>query len=214
MVVMSHLFLSLKEKVPSNKFVAALGCCCIDYIELFFMPAFFVITGLCSNFGKRFKDYLVSNLISLKAPVFFFVALPGALGGLIPMYGFPPLSLKWWLIRMFDTGVWFLHALFLAKIAYWFIHRTGRIWEWALVLSLYLFGMAAFMMRLPEFGWCYHACALMVFLQFGTCLRNFNFTKHQTIISSVLFFTTAALIQMGGGRITLHHSESPMLPLV
>lgn len=202
LVVMHHLYLGLAEKAPSNTFAWAFGNYFNDYIVLFFMPAFFVITGMCSNFGKKFKDYLVSNLIGLKAPVFFFVALPGALGGIIPAYGFSPLSLKGWLTRLFDTGVWFLHALFLAKIVYWFVYKIRKEWiRWAVLILLYIAGMSAFMLRLPEFGWCYHACALIVFLQIGTRLKKFEFSKRQTLASSLLFLSTAVALRAGGGNL-------------
>ena len=36
--------------------------------KLFFMPAFFCITGMCSNFNKNFKPFLISNLKTLIVP--------------------------------------------------------------------------------------------------------------------------------------------------
>ena len=36
--------------------------------KLFFMPAFFAITGMCSNFDKTFIPFLVNNFKSLIVP--------------------------------------------------------------------------------------------------------------------------------------------------
>ncbi len=36
----------------------------------FYMPCFFVITGICSNFRKPFKSFIVGNIKSLILPSF------------------------------------------------------------------------------------------------------------------------------------------------
>lgn len=41
----------------------------------FFMPAFFVITGMCSNFDRKFKDFLLRNFKGLLIPCWIFTIL-------------------------------------------------------------------------------------------------------------------------------------------
>ena len=49
--------------------------CWQEWFIVFFMPAFFFITGFCSNFNKPFKEFLISNLKVLLIPAILFIVI-------------------------------------------------------------------------------------------------------------------------------------------
>lgn len=67
--------------------------------KIFFMPAFFCITGFCSNFNKDFKSFFVSNAKSL--------LIPNILLGMIVSH-----SIGVGRVIMYGGSFWFLSALF------------------------------------------------------------------------------------------------------
>ena len=72
--------------------------------KLFFMPAFFCITGFCTNFKKSLKPFFISNFKSLIVPNIVFGLLFG---------------LGWKHIFLRGGSFWFLSALFVSKMIYW-----------------------------------------------------------------------------------------------
>lgn len=54
---------------------------------VFFMQAFFTITGYCTNFDKEFKTYFITNIKTLVVPAIFFTFIQKAIGGFEDFYG-------------------------------------------------------------------------------------------------------------------------------
>ncbi len=87
----------------------------------FFMPAFFVITGYCTNFGRDFKNFLWRNFKSIMIPSCFFT--------FFSIMKLPHIDVVDALrsILLYGGGWWFLPVLFFAKIIYWFLmHGLNR----------------------------------------------------------------------------------------
>lgn len=67
LVVIHHSPLALNGGfAPSGTFLWLLN----NFIIAFFMPAFFVATGYCSNFSKPFKIFLWQNVKSILIPCY------------------------------------------------------------------------------------------------------------------------------------------------
>lgn len=198
-VVAGHISMSFDGRFGDDPFVRGMHWFFQNCVNTYFMPAFFVITGFCSNFGKRFRDYMLSAVISLKMPVFFFIGVMGALC-IRPLFGFSPFSPYWWGIRLFESGLWFLHAMFLVKIAYWFVNRWGNTTtQTVIVLLLYSIGACCVMQGIPSRFWVLHALMLMPFIHLGRCMKSVGFTKRIGAASLGAFACVSAAILVGGG---------------
>lgn len=89
----------------------------------FFMQAFFRLTGYTSNFDKYPKDFLISATKTIVIPWLSFSCLLKLLNGII--------FNDWSLAYIIDgqsyfflfEDYWFLHALFMSKVIYYFAYR-------------------------------------------------------------------------------------------
>lgn len=177
-VVIIHMLLAFKGKAPDHTVIKAIKLIGYNTWVLFYMPAFFVVSGMCSNFNKGFKSFLISNIISLKAPIFFFIGILGALA-IRREYGFSPFDFKLWFIRMFESGAWFLHALFLSRLTYYVISRYIPLLTMQLVVCivLYTIGYIGIFHHLYPYFWICHSLSLTIFLCIGKCLNKSIISK-------------------------------------
>ena len=100
----------------------------MDYMRLiqkplivcYFMPAFFLISGICSNFNKDFKPFITNQVKGLLIPAVSFIIIIHA------FQGESLRTLGGTIMRLFVYGkdYWFLVALFEAKVLYYFLRRT------------------------------------------------------------------------------------------
>lgn len=103
-----------------------------DYWVMWFMPAFFMITGICSNYDKPFKDFIYANFKGLIIPSvclgFFFIILGELFIG--PLYFLQ--ECKRLLLEYIPNGgvLWFLPALFVCKTIYWGLLRIVESPKW------------------------------------------------------------------------------------
>lgn len=148
-----------------------------DYQKVFlcfFMPGFFFVTGLVSNFEKPLKIFLANNFKSLIIPSFFFTLITRASEG---VYN----SLDWETVRstivdllLFGGHFWFLQALFIAKILYYFISKIIKKSQLAVILCLCLALTGCVLNKLsllPNFWFHQHAMDMMLFIATGVCLK-------------------------------------------
>ena len=87
--------------------------------QSFFMPAFFVVTGMCSNFYRAFKDFVIRNFKSLLIPCWVFT--------LLNPFELPNIHLvsaiKVIVLYGGDSVFWFLPTLFFSKVIYWMLRK-------------------------------------------------------------------------------------------
>lgn len=75
LVVLHHQPMIDKENGIENTFLLCLGNAS-SYYNAFFMPAFFVITGYCTNFySKSISHFFVHQVLSIMLPAFCLGAL-------------------------------------------------------------------------------------------------------------------------------------------
>ena len=111
-----------------------------DYWVMWFMPAFFMITGICSNYDKPFKDFIYANFKGLIIPSvclgFFFIILGELFIG--PLYFLQ--ECKRLLLEYIPNGgvLWFLPALFVCKTIYWGLLRIVESPKWIFCITIVL----------------------------------------------------------------------------
>ena len=193
-VVLIHMELSLLNLYPNSIFTKTLHWIDFHTIVVFYMPAFFIITGFCSNYSKDFSHFLMSNIISLKIPAFFFVGVAGALG-VRTIFGFSPFSIHYWFIRLFETGVWFLHAMFLGKFFYWFLFNYSNIKIRLFILTI-LFSIGTYLIiQFNEpFYYIPHALMLLPFIEVGQFLKRTDISRKIALISILIFFILLIIV--------------------
>ena len=178
-----------------------------NFIMGFFMPAFFVATGRCTNFSVPFKQFLWKNIKTILFPCFCLYYINHWLSCLNALCFTDATWVTW--SHFFSLGVrtflreggyyWFLPALFFSKVFYYLIVRyTNRLYSrflFSLVLSLLSIVMIGLWPEYNYFFW-QHALLLLVFLFAGELLKQYE--KHivawghislLSYIVTILFFT-------------------------
>ena len=194
MVVVHHLPYVAHDYIGTDKIdvLNDVNCLFVSY----FMAAFFIITGFCTNFERDFKSFLVRNLKT--------IVLPGALFTILLAWFFNLLArdftLSHWLdseklkyILLNGSEWWFLSALFIDKMVYWLLHRYVKngLAIGVITLSMMTVGIYLYSRELPEYWFYQHALAFIPFLAFGHWLRG-----HKSLLEN-------NALAFGGGGIVL-----------
>ena len=136
------------------------------------MPAFFVITGYCSNFAVSFKSFVVKNAKTLIIPAVCLV-VPSNVAELV----FKKITAEEFLLQTLLTSFWFLRSLFMAKILFYFCCRF--LWKDYLrsLFCLVLFAggvyLANYVCPKDMFN-IVHALLLLPFLEIGRLLKKYS----------------------------------------
>lgn len=158
-----------------------------------YMPAFFVITGYCTNFEIKFWDFLIKNLKSLILPsILIGVFLSSWITLFFSSQGLSYqnfLKQNYWGILV-TCGPWFLTALFVAKIVMYCILKyvkCNNIWKFLLLMLLMLIGCSLYNKKVVLNLWYFeHALMLLPFLFVGVLLRNHKPRKHEDVMILLL----------------------------
>lgn len=150
----------------------------------FYMPAFFMLTGYVSNFNKPFSSFLQKQLKTLILPAISLFVLSQSLTFLFYDGSFSLGVLG--IIK--GQGFWFLYALFIAKMLYYFICKVpAKKIHVFLCLLLYLLGIALTNSKVLEF-WSYqHAFLLLPSLAFGYLMKNAQQKFYFVIVSAFIY---------------------------
>lgn len=119
MLIFHHIVDVCGQSDVSNVVISAMRSIQKQMIVCYFMPAFFMITGICSNFNKPFVPFVKNQIKSLLIPAVSFILL-------FHIYqGDTIRQLGGTIMRLFLSGkdYWFLIALFEAKLLYWFLYK-------------------------------------------------------------------------------------------
>ena len=177
LVIISHIYLeTLSVAKITNSTLAWMRSWQWIHVS-FFMPAFFIITGLCSNFEKEFKPFFISNVRTILIPAIvfdlFFFTIPSFFMGqdpwIIVMTGFVKRALA------FGGVFWFLPCLFLSKLIFWTFHKyTPNFILWSILIALVILGFVLHHFSLfPQKWWYVHQVFdLTIFLGVGQFLKT------------------------------------------
>lgn len=159
----------------------------------FLMPAFFVLTGYCSNFNKSFKEIFVSSFRTIALPGITFTILFFML-----KMRFNAESLSTLLNTVFikGGGFWFLPALFVGRLLFWFVHHYTKGIPYYLCLCLSFFiGLILYNLSPGiEFWRMYHGMMLMPFIGLGNHLKETGYQFNHFWTTFILYALTFILI--------------------
>ena len=161
-----------------------------NFAIAFFMPAFFVATGYCTNFNQRFKVYLWKNIKTIMLPCYCLYYLNRYINNLNTWLFEDAswLTLSHWLapgIRTFlEEGgfYWFLSALFIAKLLMYLLCLINSMLYQAIVAISFIF-VGTYLYQydtLPNYFFYQHAFILVSFMFFGRILN-----EHEMKINSI-----------------------------
>lgn len=177
-LLMGHALLFIRNEGIDDGFINGFQRLRLYLWTPYYMPAFFVITGFCSNFDKPFPTFLWQNFKTLKIPAMIF----GTFLVLATMMNHHTFYIQRFLhhvsLCVIDSGLWFLDALFIAKVLYWAMLKCcrGRWMLFIVCLILFVGGLFMFNNNIPpkDFGSVCHALMLTVFLFVG---QQFKFLQ-------------------------------------
>lgn len=168
----------------------------------FFMVAFFIISGFCSNFNKKLVDFLRSNIKGIFLP---YLVL-SIISRLIESFVYNDInkitgifSLEYWLLL---SDYWFFTTLFICKIAVWYLSRIPekfRFFEYCILLVVSIYGVFLNPVYDPTNYFCYkHVLISLIFVFIGYDLKKIGITNKMASYGAILFVMLQIL------RILLH----------
>lgn len=207
MVVFGHMD-NYAEKLNIS-YSAIYTLCSIERMWApFFMCAFFVLTGYCSNFDKPFKPFVISRIKTLVLPSITIGILIHTFewGGIVQVV--KPI------LRTFVFGpVWFLSALFVSSIFYYLILRFVHNQKSRIIVYVVMI-MAGLILNihLPQtvkIWYLPHALMLTIFLEIGTYLRSVQrIFRKRYIWIALLCYSVSLLVILGVsdfGKVGIFH---------
>lgn len=119
-------------------------------ISSFYMPAFFVITGLCSSFDADARSFVLKQFKQLQLP---FLTL-GLLFNLVPLAHFDFSPAIRTIVQFLSGGAWFLTALFFSKLILFFSLKRLSLKNVGLVfVALFALGCGLTIVGYDETFW-------------------------------------------------------------
>ena len=202
LVVIHHVPFVLENAIPEGSIIGIRWI--QNLIVGFFMPAFFVATGRCTNFKIPFPRYLWKNVKTILIPCFCLYYFNHWLS-CVNALCFQDASWVTW-AHFFSPGIrtflreggfyWFLIALFLSKVIYYLIYVISCHLRWRLLISLLLAVTGVACSELwtgSNYFFWQHALALVVFLPIGELLRRYDYLD---IKWGYLLFTYLLIISL------------------
>lgn len=228
LVVMGHLPLLQMESPYKSEVLAWIENINRYYVP-FYMAAFFLITGYCSNFKRNFKDFLIRNTKSILIPGLCFSVLVG----ITEIYLIPYSQLTYLSflekITLFGGLFWFLTALFIAKIIFFFINKTHLQIKPLIICILFTIACVTKITysNIPPYNYFYwiHSFILLPFIYIGSLLRTLSEKAVTRIgVISTIFYIAACIIFIVvreismpfivGGFIMISYKSMLLYPLI
>lgn len=162
----------------------------------FYMPAFFLITGVCSNFDKPFLPFLEQNIKTILVPGIafdlLFYTLPRIISTGVALTELGEFTQRF---LLFGGYFWFMTALFVSKLLYWGINKTTtQFSKWCILLVLFVIGFIGYHYDIiPNYWYICYSFDLVIFLAFGQLLKNHPLDNRLLTIGSFVIFVTIVL---------------------
>ena len=178
----------------------------------FFMQAFFVISGYCSNFNKPFKPFFMAQIKQIMVPWICFELLSASIStiksGNMSVFSSMIFNETW-------TIYWFLNALFFSKIVVWLINRITPNQLHLVFITLFLFisGIIINQYNIGRNIFCTReSLGSCIFVAIGLVLKNrpsiYSILKKHCIY----IYPIILLLLCWGGRRFLFSLQVCMLP--
>lgn len=188
MLIFHHIVDVCGQMNISNIVISGMRSIQMQMIVCYFMPAFFMITGICSNFNKPFFSFVKNQVKSLLIPAVSFILL-------FHIYqGDTIRQLGGTIMRLFLYGkdYWFLIALFEAKLLYWFLNKYVKNSKGLLTILLVLSLVGSLLNTFDisqNFFMHRHAFDLTLYLGVGNMAKS-CYKKQKVSVSCLIIFVT------------------------
>ncbi|MBQ4484466.1 MAG: acyltransferase family protein [Prevotella sp.] len=199
LVVYGHLYAWTRKFNPE---AADLILQSLNLFISFYMPAFFVITGFCSNFKKPFLEFVSSSFKSILLPGITFAVFFAIISFDVTIQRLYRIGKDF---LMYGGQFWFLSALFIARLIYWVLYNNfsgNKTIVYSIILFVIGFAMS-FLYNYYEFWWFIHALLLTPYLCLGQLLRNHNMIPFRlaAILFTITLVVTVILSSIGFLRV-------------
>lgn len=136
----------------------------------YFMQTFFLITGMCSNFDKTAKVFIVRQFRGLIVPVICFTLV-------YQLYycGLSDISRIFRQIVVYGGDFWFLYAMFFCKVIYYYLNKyLSRRWLFGTLALMSLLGsLLNEFDLLPNYFWHRQILDFTLFVGIGHHLKQY-----------------------------------------
>ena len=113
LVVYGHLYAWTRKLNPEAADILLQS---LNFFLSFYMPAFFVITGYCSNFKKPFLDFFFSSFKTILLPGLTFALFDAVISFDVNIQRLYRIAKDF---ILYGGQYWFLSALFMGRIIYY-----------------------------------------------------------------------------------------------
>ena len=193
------------------------------FFHSFFMPAFFIIAGMCSNYHKQFKVFAISNAKALLIPAVLLllvrILIRFLFTGTFSRLEWSGITSPTFIVNL-GYWNWFLTALFTTKILFYAILHAIHDFKKRIAFVLFIHVIGVLFYNLKGSGiWYYnfyfyqHALLFLLYIEIG-----YDITKQKLKISglklnTVIFFVVYISYLMIGRKVPSITSD-PYLPTV
>lgn len=179
----------------------------------FYMPAFFFITGYCSNFSRPVLATICHSFRMIMIPAFVFSVL-----SFLVSHHFDAQSIHAFLndLLLYGGSFWFLTALFVARILYGTLSVFFNE-KMLLIVCAFSFAVGFLLSDIPheyEIWWFDHALLLMPFMAIGQIIRkqSFPFSKPFTCFVAYVIVLAATILLAHKGVVNV--SGAYYIPII
>lgn len=169
----------------------------------FFMPAFFFITGFCTNFNKPFGQFMMAGIKTLLIPAV--IINYGANIIEYAAWGWGPLTIAKTIVKSFIltcAGEWFIPSLFISRIiVYGLIRLKSRYMQVLLALLLLILGAILYNSceNIPNIWYFKHALMVVPFMIGGLYMKPIGTRGGKYLkISSLLYVVLIMAVLFSG----------------
>ena len=169
----------------------------------FFMPAFFFITGFCTNFSKPFRQFMMAGIKTLLIPAV--IINYGANIIEYVAWGWGPPAIAKTIVKSFIltcAGEWFIPSLFISRIiVYGLVKLKTRLIQvllafLMLILGVYLYNSCE---NIPDIWYFKHALMVVPFMIGGLYMKQIIINGDKYLkINSLLYAILITVILLSG----------------
>jgi fucose 4-O-acetylase-like acetyltransferase len=229
MVVWGHFELILRLCFNTTDDIITIFDRVENFWVAFFMPAFFFITGYCSNFNNHFGKFVYKSFRTILVPAIIITSVTT-----LNTYLHMDVNITWIVKTMIKSyiingfsGEWFIASLFLSKIICWAIMRINDSKVRLLItFILFILGIVLYntFTMIYEIWYFKHALIAVLFMMLGILMKDkVERYYHLWWIYLVLFVGSIVMIKCGAlksgipyltNRINLQYVDIPMYLLL
>lgn len=169
-----------------------------SFFKPFFMPAFFVIAGMCSNYNRDFKSFFISNAKALLIPavtlLFVRILVRYIFTGTFSSLEWSGICSKFAIVNLGDWN-WFLTALFTTKVMFYSMIHAIKDYRMRIILQIgiHVVGVIFFNFKgdgvvFYNFYFYQHALMFLLYIGIGYEIKKNNIKSWGLKINTLIFF--------------------------